>query len=298
MLFFVDESGYDHQESPYEVLASIAIHEKDLWGLIQAIQNTEKEIFGVILSDYCVEFKGKKLLKKKVFRHSQQLPTMEFNLRRTLCKQFLEKGKRESSGGATEIRTKQEFAAYGQSVIDFIEKVLDLCDEFHVKVFASIVSPDAPNQRSDFLRKDYSYLFERFFYYCEDFSQKEMGIVVFDELEKAKCRILINQMVQYFCNTHHGRVRSARIIPEPFFVHSDLTTAVQLVDIIAYCLNWGCRLQSMRKETRNEIEPFAQKAKALEYLGTRPNQNGESRPVYGITYIKDLRPRSERRAGS
>ena len=151
------------------------------------------------------------------------------------------------------------------------------------------------DRRTDFLRKDYAYLFERFFYYLEDLSADEMGIVVFDELEKARCRILIDQMARYFVDTARGRARSARIVPEPFFVHSDLTTAAQLADIVAYSLNWSVRLNRMVKPTRPEIEPFGQRAFDLRYVGHRTDEaNGQVWPVYGLTYIDDLRPRTER----
>lgn len=154
---------------------------------------------------------------------------------------------------------------------------------------------NAPRPAGDFLRKDYAYLFERFFYYLEDISGDEMGIVVFDELEKARCRILIDQMARYFVDTAPGRTRSARIVPEPFFVHSDLTTAVQLADIVAYSLNWGVRLNRMVKPTRPEIEPFGQRAFDLRYMSRRVSEaDGQMWPVYGLTYIDDLRPRAER----
>jgi len=31
---FVDESGQDHRDSPYEVLAGVAVHDTKLWDLI------------------------------------------------------------------------------------------------------------------------------------------------------------------------------------------------------------------------------------------------------------------------
>lgn len=45
MLYFIDESGHDRRESPYEVLAAVAIHERDLWNVIQAIRHAELEFF-------------------------------------------------------------------------------------------------------------------------------------------------------------------------------------------------------------------------------------------------------------
>lgn len=295
MLFFVDESGQDHHEAPYEVLAGIAINERDLWNLLQAIESAERDIFGVRLAEVGVEFKGRKMLKPKTFRLAQQSSPISPEARRILCTEFLAKGHREASGAPVEPRRRDEFTAYGQAMLAFVERVYDLCALYRVRVFASLVDLAAPRPTGDFLRKDYAYLFERFFYYLEDISADAMGIVVFDELERAKCRILIDQMARYFVGTARGRTRSARIIPQPFFVHSDLTTAVQLADIVAYCLNWGVRLNRMDKPIRQEIEPFAQRAFDLRYVGHRVNEaDNRVWPIYGVTYIDDLRPRFER----
>jgi len=118
---------------------------------------------------------------------------------------------------------------------------------------------------------------------------------VFDELEKTLCRRLLGRMEAYFLRSYKGRMRSSRIIPEPFFVHSDLTTAVQLADIVAYSLNWGLRLNRMTQQTRPEMETFGQMAFALRYVGQRPDPDEmQVRPIYGIIYLDDLRPRGER----
>jgi len=252
--------------------------------------------FGVRLTDVCVEIKGRKLLKRKTFRHAGQAPRIEdLEEKRKLCHDFLMKGYRELRGGKPEPRKSEEFAAYGQSVLDFVYGILDICAKYRVKVFASIVNPSALRVDSEMLRKDYSFLFERYFYYLEGLEPNEMGIIVFDELEKAQCRILINQMEKYFSTTSRGYLRSARIIPEPFFVHSDLTTAIQIVDIIAYCLNWSIRLNRMDKPIREELLPFANYAFELRYIGKRvlTKDKGEE-PVYGIIYIDDLRPRGSK----
>ena len=296
MFLFIDESGQDHKEAPYEILAGVAICEQDLWNFILAIQSLENEIFGVRLAEVGVEIKGKKLLKKKVFRHAAQMEKFEDKEeRRSLCAEFLRKGHREELGGPPEPRYRKEFAAYGQSVIDFVCRIYDLCASYRVKVFASVVNPNAPRLNSDFLRKDYAYLFERFFYFLEDSNPSEMGIIVFDELEKAQCRILIGQMERYFATTGRGYIRSARIIPEPFFVHSDLTTAIQLADIVAYSINWGFRLNRMTKPFRPEMVEFGQYAFDLSYKGKRQDEeNDQIRSIYGITYFDDLRPRNER----
>jgi len=80
-------------------------------------------------------------------------------------------------------------------------------------------------------------------------------------------------------------------------VHSDLTTAVQLADIMAYCFNWGVRLHKMTEATRKEIEPLADLAFNIRYVGRRFDEvGGKEWPVYGVFFLDDLRPRQEREA--
>jgi hypothetical protein len=43
---FIDESGQDHKESPYEVLAGVAIKDADLWNIVQALHDAEVAHFG------------------------------------------------------------------------------------------------------------------------------------------------------------------------------------------------------------------------------------------------------------
>ncbi len=296
MLCFIDESGHDHGEAPYEVLAGVAVRESDLWNLIQAIRSAEIEYFGVHMARVGVELKGKKLLKRKTFRHAAQGPAIEPDRRRDLARSFLEKGWIEQKEGTPQIRHRDEFTAYGQASLAFVHRVIGLMARYRVKTFAALVNTHAAKSADDsILRRDYAFLFQRFFYYLEDVSPEEMGIIVFDELEKAQCRLLINQLERYFLETPNGYERSARIVPEPFFVHSDLTTAVQLADICAYCLNWAKRLNRMDEPIREELRPFAEEIFNLRYVGERADDLGVKMwPTYGIFYLEDLRPRRER----
>lgn len=108
---FIDESGHDKGASPYEVLAGVAIQDRDIWNLVNALHDAEIRNFGRRYSLGPAELKGKKLLKKKVF---------------------------------------------------------EICARFRCKAFASIVEKDAHSTNAGGLRKDYGYLFERFFYFLED----------------------------------------------------------------------------------------------------------------------------------
>ncbi len=296
MLLFIDESGHDQVATPYEVLAGVAVAELDLWNLIEAIRAEELRIFGMSLREAGAEIKGVKSLKKKTFRLASEGPPILEPERRDLVRRLLAEG----AAAAKELRSAQvtshQLVAYGQARLDFVRSLFRLMTRFEVRVFAALVENGAPRPASGtYLRRDYAFLLERFFYFLEDRSPTEMGLVVFDELDKARSRILIDQLGAYCRDTHTGYLRSRRIVPEPFFVHSDLTTLVQLADLVAYSLNWGARLNRMTRPTRPEMEEFGTAALNLRYVGQRPDsQTGEARTIYGVFYLDDLRPRHER----
>lgn len=296
MLLFIDESGHDHREAPYEVLAGVAIRERDLWNLIQAIRDAELEFFGLHMAEVGLEFKGRKLLKRKTVGFAAEGAPIEVNQRRNLVRQLLQKGWQRSQGMTVDDVKFNELVAYGQTTIAFVRRVFELATRYQARIFAAMVSTSAPRHADPlFLRKDYAYLFERFYHYLEAISQDEMGLIVFDELEKAQSRILLGQLEKYFLESGTGYQRSSRIVPEPFFVHSDLTTAVQLADLAAYCLNWGLRLKSMTAPTRTEIEPLGRMVYDMKYTGTWFDEaTQQEKPLYGIFYLDDLRPKHER----
>lgn len=172
--------------------------------------------------------------------------------------------------------------------------MLILCAQNRVKAFASIVDVSAPKPAErTMLRKDYSYLFERYFYFLEDNQTAPMGVIVFDELEKSQSHILVDQMEKYFLQTTPGRARSSHIIPEPFFVHSDLTTLVQVADLVAYIISWGVRVGQMKKPARPELNDLARQVCALRYRAFRERGTIENFSIWSFAVIDDLRPASE-----
>jgi hypothetical protein len=282
---FVDESGQDHRESPYEVLAGVAVEDRDLWNLIVALRGAETRCFGQRYTHGRSELKAKKLLKTKVFRHAAAAPALEPEERCRLARHCLDEG-----AGATPL----ELAALAQAKLAFVDEALELCARYRCKVFASIVHPQAPQPAArEHLRKDYSYLLERFFYFLEDTDPGASGIVVFDELERVQSHILVDQMSRYFAETHTGRLRAGRIIPEPFFVHSELTTGVQLADLVAYIISWGFRLPQMTAPARPEIAALAERLKQMRYRAVRERMGNPAFEIWSFAWIKDLRAREE-----
>lgn len=281
---FIDESGQDHTASPYEVLAGIAVEDQDLWNLIVTIQQLEERIFSRRYSSNSAELKGRRLLKRKVFRLAAQLPPMVPEDRRQLAGSCLENG---SNAG------RQEITALAQAKIAYVDEVFDICARFRCRVFSSIVTRNAPAPPSSHhLRKDYAYLFQRFFYFLEETSPSTSGIVVFDELERSSSHILVDQMDRYFKRTANGRLMSGQIIPEPFFVHSDLTTGIQLADLVAYVVSWGFRrIAGMVEPERPELRSIVNRVCRLRHRTVRQIGENETVETWSFKLISDLRTR-------
>jgi hypothetical protein len=274
---FIDESGQDHHDSPYEVLAGIAIDDKDLWSIVRLARELEIDCFGRKYSGPGNEIKARTFLKRKTFRLARQLPLISLSDRTPLAKKALDNGACISKIGIT---------ALAQAKLDYVHKVLELCKEYRCKVFASVICDEKsiPTD-SKMLRKDYVYLFERFYYFLEDKQDKPRGILVFDELDKSASHLLLDQVDKYFNRTAKGRFRSSLIIPEPFFVHSDLTTGIQLVDFIAYILSWTFRLGKLNKEMREELDPYLELIKQMRYRTSRTISGHGEYAIWSISIV-------------
>ena len=285
---FVDESGYDSGPSPYGVLGGIAIADRDVWNLINAIQDAEIRHFGRRYSLGHSELKAKKLVSAQVFRQAALADVFPPAERVDLACLCLEQG-----AGAT----RQSIAALAQAKLSYVTDVLDICARFRCRAFASIVDKSSPSPLPDHLRKDYAYLFERFFYFLEDLGPDAFGVAVFDELEKVQSHILVGQMDSYFKKTMRGRQRAGRILPEPLFVHSDLTTGVQIADLIAYIVSWGVRFKGMAKSSRAELAGYAAQVSELRHRAVREVDGNPQFAIWSFSFITDLRSQSERGTG-
>lgn len=274
---FIDESGQDHHDSPYEVLAGVTMLDKDLWTFIRAAHDLELFCFGRKYRAEDNEIKATKFLKKKTFRLAAQLPPIPSEERTILAKQALDNG---------EHITKRQLTALAQAKLDYVHKLFELCQDFRCKIFASIIcDPSIIPKDRGMLRKDYIYLFERFYYFLEDKPDEPRGIVVFDELDKSSSHLLMDQMDKYFKKTAKGRYRASLIIPEPFFVHSDLTTGIQVVDFVAYILSWNFRVGKLNKPGREELNAYLELLKPLRYRTTREIGDVQDHVIWSISIV-------------
>jgi hypothetical protein len=278
---FIDESGQDRGPSPYEVLAGIAVEDRQIWPLIRQLSDAQEHHFGMRLFEaYGREAKAQKLLDRRTFRHAQQLDPIPTARRRTLAHEILPDGTAVS---------RERLTALGQAKVAYCLHALQITHAHGAKAFATIVPKDAPRPATTMLRKDYAYLFERFFYFLNSQRNDPMGYLVFDERDKSESHILLSQVGQYFIRTANGRARSRLIIPEPFFVHSDLTSLVQLADIMAYVISWGLRLQGMAEPARAELDDIAAEVLRLRFRHKVPSGH----VIWGFKLINDLRAAEE-----
>jgi hypothetical protein len=284
-LLFIDESGHDRKDSPYEVLAGIAIQDRDLWNVILELHDAEMNCFGRRYSAGRAELKGRKILKTKVFHHAGLNADVRPEDIQRLAKAALDDG-----AGATVRHLK----ALALAKLAYVCAVFETCSRFRCKAFASIVETDAQHTSTDGLRKDYAYLFERFFYFLEDSPSREQGIIVFDELEKSRSHILVDQAHAYFRDSATGRHRASLIIPEPFFVHSELTTGIQIADLVAYVISWGFRTPQMTKSPRSELADYVRQVARLRYRAIREVRENANFEIWSFAHITDLRTRAER----
>jgi hypothetical protein len=279
-LLFLDESGHDHHVIPYETRGGFAIHASKLWAFIQAVRTLEQSTFGVHLHECGSEIKGMKLLDRDRFKWEKQGPRFDEAARRKHALNFLN----SSRQGRTPRR--DEFTAYGQACISFTEDVILLLQSHDAKVFAAMMPKvgKPSGVPTDYLRKDHVFLLERFFYFLE--SQRDTGLLVLDESDKAEDRRFVRRLERYFTLTQTGQQRTQWIVPVPLFVESDMAYGVQVADLCIYCLNWGLRLADMTEPTRSEIEPFAWLLERVIWHG-EGYRDGQVFKTHGVVYVSD-----------
>ena len=196
----------------------------------------------------------------RTFRYAGQFPPLPEDLRTSLSKQAL-----ESRGRLSKI----DLAALSQAKLAYVKKVLRHCATFNCKVFSCIVAnPTKLPHNATMLPREYVYLFERFYYFLESHEPEQNGTIIFDEVEKSMSHLLINQMDNYFQRTFKGTIRSNLILPEPLFVHSHLTTGIQMADFIAYIISWNLRNAKLTKPRRLELNQFLKQICKMEFRAT------------------------------
>ena len=77
------------------------------------------------------------------------------------------------------------------------------------------------------------------------------------------------------------------------FVHSDLTSLVQVADLIVYLVSWGVRIKGMVRPARPELGALASAVQLLRFRTVVSREDGNYER-WSFAFIDDLRPRTER----
>ena len=112
-------------------------------------------------------------------------------------------------------------------------------------------------------------------------------VIVMDETDRHLDRQFVRRPEGYFTLSGTGKYRSARIVPSPFFVSSDMTYPVQAADVCIYCINHAFRIPGvgMDAPVRREIEfRFGSYLYDLKFEGDGYKE-GQVFRLSGITYV-------------
>ncbi len=277
---FMDESGHDHKNMPYEVRGGIALHVGELWPFAQSIKHEEKRCFGSARNNPKYEMKGGKFLNRARIQLAQQGDLFSDEERQRLCNKLL----------AGEPSSLDARIAYAQACLKMTDSLFSLLEKHKAHIFATAIPrgakpPIAQEKKfKDFLRKDHVFLLERYFYFLE--GEKDHGVLVMDESEKRLDRDFVARMEKYFTRTQTGRGWRQWIAPIPFFVSSDMNYPVQVADICLYCINWGYRNRNMNAPPRQDMVEYGKRLRQL----TRKGYNiGIRRSFFhqSIVYVPD-----------
>lgn len=284
-LLFLDESGHDHKQMPYEVRGGVALHASKLWRFVEEVRRLEMDCFGKPLAEFKAELKGCKLLNNKRLKFAAQGPALDPTTRRSACLRFLTKGLENGTP------TREEITAYGQACVEFARGALNLLHHYQGKVFACAiprgVKPPTDHQDPDYIRKDVVFLLERYFYHLEE--MREHGLLIADAVEKAADTHFVRRLRNYFTMTKTGRYRTSWIVPSPLFVSSDMAYPVQIADLCIYIINRAYRLPHLGMDAPVDAgfpADFAQLIGALQFRG-EGYRNGEVFRSYGVVYVPD-----------
>lgn len=284
----MDESGHDHKTMPYEVRGGVSIASIKVFKFLCDLQKSEEKIFGCKLSEFKTEIKGSKLLGKERFKWASQADDLDDISRQAGVRRFLT--------AALEKRTptRNDFTAYGQASLKMATAIISLLYKYEAKIFACVIPKDVQKSKAfnheDYLRKDHVCLMERF----ADFLKKrhEDGLMIMDQCEKSYDKKFKRQLSNYFLRTPSGKAQANWILPEPFFIESDVNYLIQVADLCIYIINTAFRkARGMNAKTRKEIqELFEEKIEKLQYSYTKEHmEKGKLRKikVHSIKYCKN-----------
>ncbi|MEW6203584.1 MAG: DUF3800 domain-containing protein [bacterium] len=308
----MDSSGIDCGEAPFIVHGGIGIPQHNYWKFITSVWDLENDVFGTRLYKVGKELKGKKLLCNDKYKMSKQFsekfPSISNEDRRLLVKNCLSKGNAARGnpqsppvkGVSRAPQKSAERMAYANAGFSFVDRLLDLCLHYNVKAFAAVIEKNMYRDllKREFMPQEHDFLFQRFYDCVVKTTKNGIGIVFSDDEQEKILQHTFELTEEFFRTTSKGKEWSSRLIPSSLYVKSDFNTAIQVADIIIYCINWGfcipprMSLTERKSSVRLYIkELFESKIDRIQYKEV--DQHPDSSSWFGIYPLPMLK--TERR---
>ncbi len=266
--------------SPYGALSGIAVEDSQVWAFARKLRDAQHQYFGrqLIGSDgryLAAEY----LLGEQVYDEGAQLfdgasrpAHHQSDVTHT------------PSGGAP---LNEPAARSSQAKIGYCDFALGLAKDFSTLAFAMVFSTQSISVQLDTqLRKDYAYLFERFYNFLSTTKVRSTGVLVLPRVARGRTFVSQQSIVDYFTKTTNGRLRSQLILPDPLYADGDLGVILHLVEILSYISRWSVRLQGMVEPGRSEMDFLATRCLDLRY--SYKTDNGKK--DWSFKFIEDFQP--------
>lgn len=272
---FLDEPVDPVGNSPYKVVAGLAIEDKHIWPLSVKISDANLHYFGRQLrASNSAYLKAGDLLSPEIFADAQNELTISSVERIRLIHDAL---------SGEYIESVDQRAALSQAKVSYCRFILNLIRNHEVRAFAVMVPTNAEAlQISTKLRRDYTFLLERFFYFVGDQAPPAMGLLILSDLNKYT--VTANSISEYFLKTTKGKIRSKSIMPEPLFARGRINILFQATSLLAYSLNWGFRTPSMKEPIRPELADFNSVFRSMRYL----HESSDGKKDWSFKFINNL----------
>lgn len=255
-LLFIGEPSHKIYPRPYNVLSALAVEDINVWDLIKKLEIAQMQYFG---------------------RHLNHDDMEHF------CKNSGSVDQLTSSLEYTENQTnisKEKWSAY------FLFAT-HLARDYDVKAFAMITSADSSKVVfTGRLRKDYSYLFERFYNFLNSLSNGNIGMIVMEGTKSDDAIIKKNNITEYFLKTNNGRIRSKLIMPEPLMANGYIDKIFQLTQLLGFVVSWGVRLQGMTVPRRHDLNDLVAAFNNMRFSYRLQNGNKD----WSFKFISDVNP--------
>jgi len=208
---------------------------------------------------------------------------------RSLCRNMYAIKRRFFSSPEKELKAKELLRPYTFERTDrrreLVECIFDLIRETELAIFAMIMEHPTrmPETPEGHIPIQYRFLLERINFYIASLADdRDMAILVFDGEGTAFIPGGLGPGIsRYLFRSREGQTWS-KIIDSPFFVDSQITPGIQLVDMIAGCLRHYQEKQLYKESTGTDIFSSALKRYYRIISGKTHDIETEERTLYAL----------------